>query len=284
MRLRNAFDTRRVLPRAEGATIEAAMPVPPIPPPLEQFGQRPFSFYPPLLNVDHNEWRFQRSTWSEILVRNTASGDEVWIPRRYLGEISRVDEPVMILGLLKELELRAGAVWPANKRVIEMPRAVNDVQPVAGGTELPPPAPAVGLRFESNSESRISKLIGGVLLIGIIACVVVVSLFRGGPAGTRVNYTTVLQSEIGLTAHDDYHAVIRKLGTPSDDHWRSDKGELQYRILNYPQQGLSVILMGSERGNATYIGAMDKAWKVVHSVELPDGRNTRPMLMALKRF
>jgi hypothetical protein len=61
-----------------------------------------------------------------VLVRNTKTNEEVSVPRRYLGEISRVDAPVMIVGLLAELEYRAGAVWPAERRVIEMPRAVND--------------------------------------------------------------------------------------------------------------------------------------------------------------
>jgi len=38
------------------------------PPSLEQLGDRPFSFYPAILGVDHNEWAFRRFTWSELLV------------------------------------------------------------------------------------------------------------------------------------------------------------------------------------------------------------------------
>src|SRR5512141_2863581 len=97
---------------------------PPIPPLHEPLVHRPFSFYPPILNIAHNEWRLRRSTWSELLVVNAKTGAEVWIPRRFLGEISRVDEPVMIVGLLKELEYKGGSVWPHERRVIEMPRAV----------------------------------------------------------------------------------------------------------------------------------------------------------------
>src|SRR6266404_8988564 len=100
------------------------MSVQPIPPPLEHLGQRPFSFYPPILNIEHNEWIFRRATWSEILVSNTKTSAEVWVSRRYLGDISRVEEPVMILGLNKELEYKTGQLWPAQRRVIEIPRAV----------------------------------------------------------------------------------------------------------------------------------------------------------------
>ena len=121
---------------------------PPIPPLHEPLVHRPFSFYPPILNIAHNEWRLRRSTWSELMVVNVKTGEEVWIPRRFLGEISRVDEPVMIVGLLKELEYKGGSVWPHERRVIEMPRAVNQ------GPAPPPPArtettaPVVGIRAE----------------------------------------------------------------------------------------------------------------------------------------
>jgi hypothetical protein len=261
------------------------MPIPPIPPPLEQFGSRPFSFYPPILNVDHNEWRFVKATWSEILVANTATHAELWVPRRFLGEVSRIDEPVMIVGLTKELEYKSGAVWPAERRVIEMPKAVNDV-PRPPATDVPRQSsePVVGIRLDGGAESRIGKLILGVLAIGIVACVVVVAMFRGGPSGKRVTYAPVLQSELGLTAHDDYFAIKRKLGEPASDHWKADEGELQYRVLEYPDKGLSVILMGTERERVTYIGAMDKNWKVVHSVRLPSGTDSRSMLMQVPRF
>ena len=95
-------------------------------PTLEELGtERAFSFYPPLLGVEHNEWTYRKSTWSEILVHNTKSEQDIWIPRRFVGELSSVDEPVMIVGLKKELEYRGGAVWPHERRVIELPKAVN---------------------------------------------------------------------------------------------------------------------------------------------------------------
>ena len=93
---------------------------------LEHLGNRAFSFYPPILNIEHNEWFFRRASWSEILVMNSRSKEEIWIPRRFLGEISQIEDPVVIVGLVKELEYKAGAVWPHQRRVIEMPMAVGE--------------------------------------------------------------------------------------------------------------------------------------------------------------
>ena len=68
------------------------MSLPPVPPPLEQLGHRPFSFYPAILNVEHNEWLYRRATWSEVLVQNTKTNEEIWVPRRFFGEISLVSD------------------------------------------------------------------------------------------------------------------------------------------------------------------------------------------------
>ena len=105
------------------------MSIPPIPPPLEHLGARPFSFYPAILNIEHNEWLFRKATWSEVLVYNVKTNEELWIPRRFLGELSRIEDPVVIVGLVKELEYRGGAVLPHQRRVIEMPLAVGERLP-----------------------------------------------------------------------------------------------------------------------------------------------------------
>src|SRR5580658_5003657 len=102
------------------------MAVPPIPPPLAQLGGRPFSFYPAILNAGHNEWIYRSATWSEVLVCNTKTNEVVSVPRRYVGEISRVDAPVMIVGLLAELEYRSGAVWPGERRWAARPWLESD--------------------------------------------------------------------------------------------------------------------------------------------------------------
>jgi hypothetical protein len=261
------------------------MAVPPVPPPLEQLGPRPFSFYPPIGNIAHNEWIYQRATWSEVLVRNTKSTDEIWVPRRLLGEISRIDEPIMIVGLLKELEYRAGALWPVVRRVIEMPLAVNESpRGLAPAVAEAGPASVVGIRISDGTESRIGRLVLVGIAAAILACVLVVSLYRGELIGERIVYAPILQTDIGLTNRDDYYAVVRALGPPQEDRWKSDYGEFQYRLLGYPKLGFAVILMGTERKDVRYIGAMDKHWNPVHTVPLPGNRNSYSILHHLPRF
>jgi hypothetical protein len=231
------------------------------------------------VNIEHNEWRLQRATWSEMLVVNTKTHNEIWIPRRFLGELSRTDEPVMIVGLNKELEYKAGQILPYVRRVIEMPRAVNDVpRPAAAETDVK--SEGVAMRMDS-SERQVSRLILFALAGGVLACVLLVFLFRGD---RNVRFAPVLQSELGLTGTDDYHAVKRKLGEPSADQWLSEQGTMQYRVLKYPSQGISVILMGSEREKALYIGAVDSNGRPVHAVPLQGGRDTSALLRSLKKF
>ena len=255
------------------------MAVPPIPPPLDQLGRRPFSFYPPILSVEHNEWLFKRRTWSEIQVANTRSHAELWIPQRYFGEVSRIDEPVMIVGLLLELEYEAGQVMPHERRVIEMPKAVSEWPRPAGG-EYIPHKPPLSIRLGPGAESRVGLMIGAALILGILATLLVVFVF----GGRRIEYTTVLQQDLGLTAQDDYHAVVRRLGQPVSDHWKSEGGERQYRALGYPKLGLTVILMGVDRDKAIYIGAMNDKWRPVHSVKLTNRTDSRALLVSIKRF
>jgi hypothetical protein len=248
---------------------------------FEQIGNRPFSFYPPVVNIEHNEWHYRKATWSEILVVNAKTALEVWIPRLYVGEFSRIDEPVVIVGLSKELEYKGGQVWPYVRRVIEMPRAVNEGYRPSIEEPAPRPAPVVGIKTESGTESRIWRLLVAALAVGIAGCLVVISVLRSGRDGSRIVYSPVVQSELGLTASDDYYAIVRKLGQPSEDRWRAEQGELQYRVLRYPDRGLSVILMGTERDKALYIGAVDRNGSPVHATSLPGGKDTYSILRSL---
>lgn len=260
------------------------MSVPAIPPPLAQLGRRRFSFYPAILNVKHNEWLYQSATWAEVLVRNTETNEEISVPRRYLGDISRVDAPVMIVGLLKELEYRAGMALPAGRRVIEMPQAVNDWPRLRPLDCSHGPAPVIGIRLESGAESRLGKLALGGVALGVVGCVLAISLFRGGVIATRAFYTPVPPSTVTLTSHDAYSDIVRKLGPPIRDRWHDDLGERQYQLLAYPQRGLYVVLMGRERSSTRYIGALDRGWHPIHTVDLPGFGNSYTLLTNLPRF
>jgi len=262
------------------------MASPPIPPSLEHLSTRPFSFYPPIINVEHNEWLFRKATWSEILVVNCKSGVEIWISRRFIGEISRIDDPVLIVGLNRELEYKGGAVWPYQRRVIEMPVAVGGTS-TAGPARSPDhgaPAPIVGIRLESN-DKRIVKLIGGALAVGIFLCVSALTLNRVGEFRQRsAVFTARDQQFLDLSSRDDFVAVVQKLGPPATDRWQSETNAIQVRALGYPDRKYTVLLMGRDRGSAVYIGTMDDNWKPIHSVELHAGGTTSSLLRNLKRF
>ena len=253
------------------------MASPPIPPQLDHLVTRPFSFYPPIVGIEHNEWLFRKASWSEIMVLNCKSSSEIWISRRYIGEVSRVDDPVLIVGLIRELEYKGGMVIPFQRRVIEMPLAVGGGAQVAAGRSEP--APIVGIRVSSPTDRRIIKLICGAVIAAIVLATFAVYLSR-----PRVVFTTRDGTYLGLTARDDRTAIVGKLGEPATDHWQSDSGELQYEALAYPERRLTVILMGSDRKNVHYIGAMDQAWKPVHAVPLRSGGSTDSLLRGLRRF
>jgi len=148
------------------------MASPPIPPLLDQLGARRFSFYPAILNVEHNDWLFRKATWSEIVVVNSKSGLELSIPRRFMGEVSVIDDPVLIVGLHRELELRDGVVAPYQRRVIEMPLAVGEDRAASAAPRRSAPAPVVGIRIESNRRKRLIKLlvwgVAGALLLSAL--------------------------------------------------------------------------------------------------------------------
>jgi hypothetical protein len=149
------------------------MPGPPIPASFESLGRRPFSFYPPIVNVEHNEWVLRRANWTDFVVMNTKTRDELCVPRRFVGEGALVEEPVMIVGLVKELEYREGVVMPHVRRVIEMPRAVNGPARVPGPPRI---APVVGIRIESEPRSRAWRMLVAAAAAAVLICVAVVIL------------------------------------------------------------------------------------------------------------
>ncbi len=253
----------------------------PIPPPLEPMSRRPFSFFPPILNIEHNEWRFRKATWSEVLVQNAKSDLEIWIPRRLLGGISSVDEPVMIVGLVKELEYKAGSVWPHERRVLEMPAAFDAPRPAVGAKTVAEPHPVRGSL--DKTESRVGRLLAVLLGAGVLVLAFALFVIHGGAFRT-VKFTATDQDFLTLSRTDDYFSVVRKLGQPAEDRWREQGGELQYRALWYPQRSYYVILLGTDRSDARYIGAMDRNWRVIHYVELPNGRSTASMMRGLQKF
>jgi hypothetical protein len=261
------------------------VPVPHIPSPVEQLGHRPFSFYPAIVHLDHNEWTFRRNGWDEIQVMNTKTHEELWIPRRFLSGVSSIEEPVVIVGLIKELEYREGVVIPHVRRVIEMPRAVNDSpRPALAAPEPRRLAPVVGIRVESETESRTGRVLFGTVAAGILTCVVAMAVIRSGPAASRARiFTTSARIALPFKAGDDYLAIISRIGRPSWDRTQAASNGLEFHLLRYPERSYTLVLLGSDRDHAHYAGALARG-RVIHSVILADGRDSTPVLERLLPF
>lgn len=268
----------------------AANPEPPsgFPPPLDQLAERDFSFYPSIDNVPENLWHLVEANWSEFLVENKADQTQVWVPRRYLGDVSSTDKPVMIVGLNRPLELKAGQVWPVQKRVISMPRVPAPLETPEDAEKLRAANPAdsmlgAAIRLD-DSEKKVGRLIlfalGGALLVVAL----VIFVFRSERSGGLVQYKGVVQESLGLGPEDDYFGVVRKLGEPAGDRYKASGENMHYRVMLYPSRKLNVILAGRERDQVRYIGAMDADWKVVDSVTQKGGSNTYAVLSRLPRF
>jgi hypothetical protein len=259
------------------------MSSPVIPPPLEALRSQPFSFYPAILNIEHNKWQYRKATWSDVLVVNARTGQEIWIPRRFLGEISRIEDPVVIVGLLKELEYKEGAVWPYRRRVIEMPIAVGAGARSPSSAQPIKPAPVVGIRLESDAESHFFRIVGGALVLGIVAAYVAVNFYRDSVLRPRIAYLAKDRTYVSLTARADNDAVVRNLGAPAHDRWQGPAGGTRYRALSYPDRACTIVLMAADAKDATYIGTLDANWNPVHSVRLPKG-DAGALLRSLPRL
>jgi hypothetical protein len=257
------------------------MASPPIPPSLDDLAARPFSFYPPIVNVEHNEWVFRKATWSEIQVVNCRGGDEIWISRRFVGEVSRVDDPVLIVGLNRELELKGGMIVPFQRRIIEMPLAVNAPLPARGGAkERNEPASVVGIRLEPG-DRRVFKLIPIAVGTLVALYLVAIGFTRVGELRQKnVTFVGTDQRYLSLDGRDDFLSVTEKLGgLPATDHTR-ETGTILYRALGYPDRWYTVILMGADKSSLTYIGTMDRNWHPIHSANA----HTDALLRGIKQF
>lgn len=255
---------------------------------VEALKGRSFSFYPAIRNIEHNEWTLDEENWSELRVANRKSRYEIWIPRNYVGTISSSDSPVLIVGLNRELEFKAGTVWPYRRTVIEMPGR-RQWQAAEGSEPAAAPGPMAG-RLDP-AESKVGRFLVGSLLVGLLACLfVVLFAFGGNPFSFRGLFRpsaeTADQRYLGLSAADNYHDVVLKLDKPEAEQWISSEGaEIQFQLLRYPARSYAVVMMGASRAESHYIGVLhEPSRQVLDSIKLPDGGSTAAMLKNLPQF
>ena len=257
-------------------------------PGFEALSGKKFSFYPAIRNIAHNEWTFERATWAEALVLNIQGGQEVWIPRNYIGSVSSADEPVLIVGLNRELEFKAGAVWPHRKTVIEMPAPRVPRPPDPGKT---PSAPAGGVPATPEAESQMGRFVGGALALALAACLMLVAVVSGGFPNPlewfwRVSTETADQRYLGLNSADGYHDAVIKVGKPEKEQWLTTKeAQIQFQLLWYPSRSYTVVMLGSSRGDTRYIGTIHApSRRLLDSVRLSGGGSTASMIRNLPEF
>ena len=194
--------------------------------------------------------------------------------------MSSIEEPFVIVGLLKELEYRQGVVVPLVRRVIEMPVAVNDVpRPWLNIPQAGQLAQVVGIRVESSAESQKSRKLMGVVAAGILTCVISMVIFRDATAGSRARFFgSPTRLALPFTAADDYESVVGRIGYPEATRSRPSPDGSVFYLLRYPDRGFTLVLLGPERAQASYVGALGRGGRVVHSITLPDGRNSAALL------
>jgi hypothetical protein len=223
-----------------------------------------------------------------VEVVNARTGLEVAIPRHLVGSVSEADDPILIVGLMKELEYREGALWPRVKRVIEMPRAVNGGVPA----DLPPwrakpqpagPAPVVAIRLHGSAESRFSKVLAVVGVGAVVVSLLTAGVFREWMFPPRVTANRNFRHDLLLNGADDYASLVRRFGISDSDRW-ANAGSLQFRALRYDKLRATLVLMSRGAGPLRYIGAMDANWRVVHSIRLENQLDSSAVLSKLPRF
>jgi hypothetical protein len=254
------------------------MPAAPIPPAFERLGGRRFSFYPAILRVPSNEWTFRHATWNEVMVRNAANGRDLWISRRFLGELSENDSPILVVSLLEKLELRDGGVYPCRPRVIEMP--LSDASPVG---ERAAPAPVISIRLEGKNETRASRMAGGAVALGVLGCLAVVGYsLEGGNVRRGAVVASLDKTYLALNGADTYPSVVQALGAPDRERWVVTPSGNRIRLLDYPDRGFQAVLVPQLGGPDRYAGSVDERGHILQSVVMPRGGLSTPILRDLQ--
>jgi hypothetical protein len=131
------------------------MSAPLVPSPLDYIGRRRFALYPAIRNTTPNEWMLGTGSWSEVQFLNAKTGNEIWVPRVYIGAVSEnVDS--LVVELTQDLELHGDEVAPRGRRVIEMPLHPHLPKRHFTG-EHAGPAAVIGIRLEKPEPSPFHK-------------------------------------------------------------------------------------------------------------------------------
>jgi hypothetical protein len=94
-----------------------------------------------------------------------------------------------------------------------------------------------------------------------------------------------MQTSLPLNARDDYFLDRQQArACPRRITGSLIKAKCSIDACGIRSNLSQLILMGSDRNNAHYLGALDQNGRIVHSVDLPGGQNSAAMLKNLKKF
>lgn len=265
--------------------IIGTMSIAPLPSNLQQFGGRRFAFHPPIRDIGPNEWLYRRATWSECIVMNTVTGQEICVPRMFIGDVTRQDEPVMLVRLTRELAWKEGVVAPRETRIIEFPRPLTELEAEPEKTNAPrKPAPVVNIRLEPKPDVKLWRWFGVAAILGVVGFGIVADVTNRTQMRQRQDLLRNSRGYLQLTSSDDFASVVRRLGMPTTDRGTTDSTGRVFRALTYSQRRYAVVLMGAAAQNARYIGTIDPRGLVLDAVRLPDGASSEPLLHSLAAF
>jgi len=256
--------SRSLWPDPASADTMREVSVPLIPAPLPELARRPFEFHPPIVGVPHNEWVLQRSSWTELLVINTLTGEQILVPTRYVAEIRYHEDGSQTVALLEPVEYKHGRVLPVRRGVLEMRTAREALAPGrnrASGR----PAAVVAIKLEPRTESFVKRALRGSIALGFLACLAVIFVIRDAHLGARLGISSIVTRPLPLGAGDDYFAVVNKLGRPGSDRWMERAAGGGYRRLWYPRRRMAVILSGETKDSAHYVRTLGRDGTTIHA-------------------
>lgn len=240
--------------------------VPLIPAPLPELVGGPFAFHPPIAGVKHNEWVLRRSGWTDLLVMNTKTSEELLVPRRYVGDVQESEDGSQIVALTEAVEYQHGRVLPLRRGVLEMPPLRTEEAPAfRRRRETGRPAAVVAIRLEPRTESRVRRALRGSIALGFLACLAVIFVIRDAHLGSRLGISSIVTRKLPLEAGDDYTAVVNKLGHPESDRWVEARDGNGYRRLWYPAKRMVVILAGETKDSAHYTRTLGRDGTTIHA-------------------
>jgi hypothetical protein len=238
-----------------------SMPLPP--PHLEEFGNRQFSFFPPIRNVAGGGWLYQRVTWTEVVARHATTGQELLIPRRFVSDVS-LRETTLVLGLTRELEYHHGALRPRNSGILCMPAPLESAR--GAGKPHSGPAPVVSIRLATEPSAQAGRKFLSAVAVGLSVCLAMLGMSRITVSHSPPAHDTPRdRNYLALQANDDGAAVMRKLGPPETANRRRLNGKL-LDAMHYPSRGYSVFLAGADPGSMHYAGTVNTAGQALHGV------------------